>query len=123
VILVDTSVWVDHFRRRDANLSALLNTGGVLAHPFVIGELALGHLRQRDSIVEALEDLPQANQASHQEVLEFIRQNGLAGTGIGYVDAHLLASVRLTAGASLWTHDRRLRAAAVEMRLATDVPR
>ena len=112
MILVDTSVWVEHLRSASAILSALLDNGGVLGHPFVLGELALGNLRQRDDFLRALQRLPQATSASHLEVLQFIDREALYGRGIGYVDAHLLAAARLTAGSKLWTRDRRLQAVA-----------
>ena len=108
MILADTSVWVDHLRAGDAALAGLLETGTVLGHPFVVGELALGQLRQRDVVLSALADLPQAVVATDDEVLGLITRHGLFGRGIGYVDAHLLAAVRLTAGATLWTRDKRL---------------
>jgi predicted nucleic acid-binding protein len=119
VILVDTTVWVDHLRRGDKALAELLDTGTVLGHPFVTGELALGNLRQRDLVLNTLRDLPQASVATEQEVLHFINRHVLFGLGIGYVDAHLLAAVQLTAGAALWTRDRRLRRAADQLRLTT----
>ena len=112
MILVDSSIWVDHLRRGDATLARLLDDGRVLAHPFVVGELALGSLRQRELILMALQNLPQAMVASDTEVLRFINQQALYGLGIGYVDAHLLASARLTAGGSLWTRNKRLQAVA-----------
>lgn len=118
MILVDTSVWIDHLRTNDESLSTLLNAGRVLAHPFVTGELALGNLRQRAIILEALSDLPQAKVATDIEVRHFIDAQALFGRGIGYVDAHLLAAVRLTAGAVLWTRDKRLHAVAERMKLA-----
>lgn len=118
MILVDTSVWVDHLRHKDRRLAALLEDGRVLAHPFVIGEIALGNLRQRALVLGALQDLPQATVAAEAEVLHFIEREGLAGLGIGYVDAHLLAATRLTAGASFWTRDRRLAAVAARLSLA-----
>jgi predicted nucleic acid-binding protein len=118
VILVDTSVWVDHLRVGDPALTVLLHEAGVLAHPFVIGELALGDLRQRDLVLEAFGDLPQASVASDPEMLVFIERNALSGLGIGYIDAHLLAACRLTDGASLWTRDKRLRGAAERLNLA-----
>jgi predicted nucleic acid-binding protein len=118
VILVDTSVWVDHLRSAQKVLVALLDKGMVLAHPFVIGELALGNLRQREVVLDALSDLPRASVATDVEVLHFIDRHALFGRGIGYVDAHLLAAVRLTAGAELWTKDRRLHGVAVELGLA-----
>jgi predicted nucleic acid-binding protein len=96
----------------------MLDSGEVLAHPFVIGELALGALRSRDLILDNLRRLPQAVVASHQELLHFIDEHHLFRRGIGYVDAHLLAAARLTAGASLWTDDRRLRVCADRLGLA-----
>ena len=112
MILVDTSVWVHHLRSADEALIDRLDTGQVLGHPFVVGELALGNLRQRDLVLSALQDLPQAIVATHDEVLRFIERQSLYGAGIGYVDAHLLASVRMTADATLWTRDKRLHTAA-----------
>ena len=118
MILVDTSVWIDHLRHGDRALAALLERNQVLSHPFVIGELALGHLRQREAILAALQDLPRADVAGDAEVLVFIDRQELFGFGIGYIDAHLLASVRLTPDALLWTRDRRLAAAAGRLSLA-----
>ncbi len=118
MILVDTSIWIDHLRQSDEQLIRLLNQGRVLAHPYVIGELALGCLQNRDVILSALQDLPQAQVAMDGEVLRFIRENALYGIGIGYIDAHLLAAVRLTLGATLWTRDRRLLAAGTKFGLA-----
>ena len=112
MILADTSVWVDHLRVGDRTLAELLDSGLVLAHPFVIGELALGRLRQRETILEALSQLPRTVVATDAEVLTFIDGYALFGRGIGYVDVHLLAAVRLTAGSKLWTHDQRLLSAA-----------
>jgi len=122
VILADTSVWVDHLRASDKALATLLNAGAVLAHPFVIGELALGNLRQRETVLNALSDLPRASIATDAEVLHFIDRHTLFGHGIGYVDAHLLAAVQLTAGAVLWTKDKRLHSVAVERGLAMPGP-
>jgi predicted nucleic acid-binding protein len=118
VILVDTSVWVDHLRTGDRVLGQLLDSGEVLGHRFVTGELALGNLRERDLVLSTLRELPQATVASDDEVLHFIDRQALFGLGIGYVDAHLLAAVRLTAGAKLWTRDRRFQAAATQLGLA-----
>jgi len=118
VILVDTSVWIDHFRKADSALVNLLATGLVLIHPYVIGELALGNLRQRDVILETLNNLPYVKSVTDDEVLTFINQSKLYGLGIGYIDAHLLASVRLTPGTLLWTQDKRLRIAANQLNLA-----
>jgi predicted nucleic acid-binding protein len=121
VILVDTSVWVDHLRAGDATLAGLLEAGQVLAHPFVTGEVALGSLRQRALVLEALADLPQAPVATHAEVLDFIERHALFGRGIGYIDAHLLAATRLAA-ATFWTRDKRLRGIAGELELAMSPP-
>ncbi len=118
MILVDTSVWVDHLRSGNKVLAALLDAGTVMAHPFVIGELALGHLRQRAVILEALSELPRVSVATDAEVLHFIEHSALSGRGVGYVDVHLLAAVRLTPGAMLWTSDRRLSAVAAQLDLA-----
>ncbi len=122
MILVDTSVWVDHLRVGDKALAALLDTGVVLAHPFVIGELALGNLRQREIVLNALSDLPRASVATDVEVLHLIDRHALFGRAIGYVDAHLLAAVRLTAGAELWTKDKRLHGVADQLGLAFTLP-
>lgn len=118
MILVDTSVWIDHLRQGDEDLARLLNAGQVLAHPFVIGELALGNLQKRDTVLNALTGLPQTSVATDEEVMCFITQHALFGMGIGYVDAHLLAAVRLSHGAMLWTRDRRLLGAAVRLGLS-----
>jgi predicted nucleic acid-binding protein len=108
LILVDTSVWVDHLRRGDAGLVDLLERSAVLMHPFVLGEIACGSLRDRESILRLLRDLPCAWVATDEEVLRFIEVNALHGKGVGYVDVHLLASVALTPDAKLWTRDSRL---------------
>jgi predicted nucleic acid-binding protein len=118
MILVDSSIWIDHLRQGDTRLAALLRARRVLAHPFVIGELALGSLRQREAVLGALQDLPQAVVASDEEVFRFIDQHELFGLGIGYVDVHLLAAARLTVGTSLWTRDKRLNAVAERLTLA-----
>lgn len=118
MILVDTSVWIDHLRNSDAALAELLEKGMVLAHPFVIGELALDSLRQRGVVLGALLGLPRATVADDDEVLRFIDQEKLFGLGIGYVDAHLLAAVRLTGDAFLWTRDKNLAVAADRLSLA-----
>jgi predicted nucleic acid-binding protein len=123
VILVDTSVWVDHLRAGDRTLVRLLENSQVLVHPFVIGELALGNVRQRANLLAELQNLPQAPVASDQEVFRFIELHELFGLGIGYVDAHLLAAVRLSAGSSLWTRDKRLLAIAVHLGTASDFDR
>ena len=118
MILVDTSIWIDHLRTGDAHLVHLLGEGAVLAHPFVIGELALGNLPKRDVVLGALLDLPQVQVASDSEVSRFITDKTLYGTGIGYIDAHLLAAVLLTPGTLLWTRDERLQAVSTQLGIA-----
>jgi predicted nucleic acid-binding protein len=118
VILVDTSIWVDHLRANDPALAALLDRGQVLSHPFVTGEVALGYLRQRSIKLGALAELPEAVLATPAEVMQFIESHTLWGTGIGLVDAHLLVSTRLTPDAKLWTRDRRLSGVAEDLGLA-----
>jgi len=108
VILVDTSIWIDHFRRGNRDLSALLQDVQVFTHPFVIGELACGNIKNRREILQLLRELPQAPAAEHEEVIQMIDSHSLMGQGIGWIDAHLLAS-SLLSGAPLWTADRKLR--------------
>jgi len=110
-MLVDTSVWVDHLRRGDPALRLLLERGEARCHPFIIGELACGWLRQRSKILALLQTLPRVPMSSHDEVLAFVERHRLMGRGIGWVDAHLLSSAAL-ASSPLWTRDRRLSAIA-----------
>lgn len=105
--LVDTSVWVEHFRSGATGLEELLNQGEVLCHPFVIGELACGNLKNRDTILSLLDELPKAIQADEEEVLHCIEQHQLMGKGLGYVDVNLLVSALMTK-VPLWTMDKRL---------------
>ncbi len=118
MILVDTSVWVDHLRAGNETLARLLDRGEVLAHPFVIGEISLSNLRQRDLALTALSLLPGAKVATDAEVLRFIDRRALYGRSVGYVDGHLLAAVSLTDRARLWTYDKRLHEIAVRLSLA-----
>ncbi|MEO8060018.1 MAG: type II toxin-antitoxin system VapC family toxin [Burkholderiales bacterium] len=118
MILVDTSVWIDHLRRGDALLSELLERGAVVMHPFVLGEIACGSLADRVVVLELLQDLPAAVVADKDEALSFIDRRGLHGSGIGFVDVHLLASVALTLGTRLWTRDKRLHAVAIDLDFA-----
>jgi len=120
MILVDTSVWIDHLRSGDDRLAQLLNRSQVVMHPFVIGELACGNLRQRDEVLRLLKNLPQAVVASHDEVLHLIEHKQLMGLGIGFIDAHLLASTILSDTTGLWTHDKRLQKVARGLELAFD---
>jgi len=108
MILVDTSVWIDHLRHGDAELVDALNQSQVLIHPFVLGEIACGNLQARSTVLTLLGSLPAATVATDEETLAFIEQHALMGRGIGYIDAHLCASARLS-GAQLWTRDKRLR--------------
>jgi predicted nucleic acid-binding protein len=115
VVLVDTSVWVSHFRQTNDDLVELLNEGEVACHPFIIGELACGNLKNRASIIALLEALPTALVVDHEESLSFIEARKIMGKGLGYIDVHLLASALLT-GVSLWTLDKKLDKVAGELR-------
>jgi predicted nucleic acid-binding protein len=116
VILVDTSIWVNHLRRHDAVLAAHLEAGEVLCHPYVIGEIGLGVLKQRREVLELLAALPSASMVSHDEAMTFVEQRRLAGLGVGWVDIHLAASA-VVSRAKLWTADRRLANVARVLRL------
>ena len=107
MVLVDTSVWVSHFRETHDGLVELLNNGEVVCHPFIIGELACGNLNNRTSIIALLEALPAALVVEHEELLSFIEARKIMGKGLGYVDVHLLAASFLT-GVPLWTLDKKL---------------
>jgi predicted nucleic acid-binding protein len=109
--LVDTSIWVSHFRDGSPQLKSLLRNGRVVCHPFIIGELACGNLKNRKEILTLLQALPRVTTAGHEEVLHFIEQHQLMALGLGYVDAHLLAAAKLS-GIPLWTKDKRLIEAA-----------
>lgn len=108
MILADTSVWIDHLRRSNPRLIAALEQERVVCHPFVVGELACGNLRQRREVLALLHQLPSAATATDAEALAFIEGRSLMGHGIGYIDVHLLASVTLSATVKLWTLDARL---------------
>jgi predicted nucleic acid-binding protein len=116
MILVDTSVWVDHFRQSDARLAALLNDNSVAVHVWVIGELACGNLSNRNQLLELLQGLPRAPLIYEAEILQFIERHGLMGRGIGYIDVQLLAAAKL-AGYQLWTRDKRLHQLAEKLDL------
>ena len=118
MILVDSSVWMEHLHRANHRLIDLLAAGRILSHPYIIGEIAMGNLRDRDRNLTDLYDLPWATVAADDEVLTLVSRHRLFGTGVGYIDAHLLAATRLTAGAALWTRDKRLLAAAERLGLA-----
>ena len=118
-MLVDTSVWVDHFRRGNHLLTDRLRGGEVWTHPFVIGELACGALKRRSEILALLAALPHAPLLKHQDVLEFVESHRLMAQGIGWIDVHLLASATL-GGIPIWTLDRRLHAVGRRLRLTPD---
>jgi predicted nucleic acid-binding protein len=111
VILVDTSVWIGHWRHGDAAFAALLDAGHVAVHPFIVGELALGALHPRAEVLATLRELPAATVAEHEEVLALVERERLWGRGVGWLDCHLLASARLDR-LRLWSRDRALVAAA-----------
>ena len=111
MVLVDTSVWVSHLRKTDAGLVELLNEGEVACHPFIVGELACGNIRNRTTVLSLLETLPMTLLVEHEELLAFIENHDLMGKGLGYIDVHLLASAVLT-GLPLWTFDKKLEKAA-----------
>jgi predicted nucleic acid-binding protein len=117
LILVDTSVWIDHLRASIVLLAAALEADDVLVHPFIIGELACGEMRQRREVLRLLATLPSSVVATDDETLHFIERRRLMGKGIGYIDAHLLASTTLTDGAQLWTHDKRLAGIAAHLKI------
>ena len=117
MILVDTSVWIDHLRHGEASLAQALLQMTVGIHPFVVGEMACGNLKNRQEVLQLLQGLPAMQQALDPEVMQLIENKGLMGRGIGYVDAHLCASALLS-GAQLWTRDKRLLAVAQELGLA-----
>ena len=116
-MLVDTSVWIDHFRTRNARLSELLEAGQVWIHPFVIGELACGSLSQRRKILMLLSALPGVTEAEHDEVMDFVEANTLFSKGLGWIDVHLLRSAQILR-LPFWTLHKRLAAAAQELGLA-----
>jgi predicted nucleic acid-binding protein len=122
MILVDTSIWIDHLHRSDPSLVALLNGSQVCTHRMVIGELALGSLRDRTSILGLLADLPRTPHATDAEVLSFVAGHALFGIGLSLVDAHLLAALRISSADRLWTRDRRLRMAAERLGVSSDLP-
>jgi predicted nucleic acid-binding protein len=119
VILVDTSVWVDHLRRGNATLAKKLESGDVACHPFVVGELSLGSLEHRDEVLNLLSELPMASVVPHEDVLALVGRRDLAGRGIGWIDVHLIASAQVDR-LRLWTLDRRLAAAARGVKVLVD---
>ena len=121
MILVDTSVWIDHFRREDEELGALLDMNAVLSHELVIEELACGHIPNRSETIALLRLLPLAPRAEHDEILRYVDSHKIVASGIGCVDVNLLASASLS-GASILTHDKALRRVASKLRLLHGLP-
>lgn len=121
MILVDSSIWIDHLRATDARLSALLVRNEAVVHPFVLGELLLGMVANRPALMETFGDLPQAKVATPDEVLVLIDRHRLYGRGIGYVDAHLIASTLLMTETRVWSRDRRLMTIAGELGIAAPI--
>jgi predicted nucleic acid-binding protein len=121
MILVDTSIWIDHFRGSERRLARFLDRGDVVMHPFVLGELLLGKVPKISEMIDDLNALPKAAVASDGEVLKFTAGRRLPGSGIGYVDAHLLAATVLTPETAIWTRDKRLLAVAHLLSLAADI--
>ncbi|MDE0144696.1 MAG: type II toxin-antitoxin system VapC family toxin [Nitrospira sp.] len=121
MILIDTSVWIEHLRKGNRALAHLLNNNQVLIHPFVIGEIACGTLADRDEVLARLKDLPALPKADESEALYCIERHQLMGLGLGYIDVHLLTATLLAPPTQLWTQDNRLKAAAKKMNLAYQV--
>lgn len=118
MILADTSVWIDHLRRPDAELAVAISEGRLAVHRYVIGELALGSIPRRAEFIADLQHLPDIPVVASETFMSFIEDCSLAGSGLGYVDANLLASVASVPGSRLWTRDRRLREQAERLSLA-----
>ncbi len=117
-LLVDSGIWIDHLRRGDPDLERALIVGSILGHPFVTGEVAMGSLGNRATVLGLLTRLPQAEKADDEEVFDLVERRALFSLGLGWVDAHLLASTLLTPDARLWTRDRRLREVAEALGVA-----
>ena len=122
MVLADTSIWVTHLRQGSRQLEKLLMDAEVMCHPFIIGELACGNLKNRNGIISLLQSLPMAQTIEFDEFLSFVDQNHLMGKGVGFVDVHLLASALLS-GVQLWTADKRLESAADQLGLTFKIGR
>jgi predicted nucleic acid-binding protein len=121
LVLADTSIWIDHFRRSNFQLAQFLDRGDIVVHPFVIGELVLGKVAKIGEMIDFFHLLPKTIVASADEILEFIAKRKLSGSGIGYVDVHLLAAAALMPETLVWTRDKKLRAAAQALSLAAGI--
>jgi predicted nucleic acid-binding protein len=117
MVLVDTSVWIEHLRIGNAQLAHLLNTAQVSMHPMIVGELACGNLANRMQLLNLLQNLEQVAEASHSEVMYLLEAHKLMGRGVGFVDLHLLSSSLLSANTTLWTLDKRLGMLASELKV------
>ena len=117
MIIIDTSVWIEHFRREEALIGEMLIRGDVRHHPLVTAELAMGNLREWRRTINLLDSLPQAPLLPQDDMLAFVERTGLAGSGLGVVDAHLLGSAQASGG-RIWTRDRRLSEQADRLGLA-----
>lgn len=122
-LLADSSIWIDHINIGDPDLVVQLKRHRIVLHPMIIGEIALGSIARRKSVLGELEAMPQLESVSHAEVIAIIEELELASCGIGYVDAHLLAAVRRSRNTRLWTRDRRLREQAERINIAADLSR
>lgn len=122
MILADTSIWIDHFRANDPELARQLRLGQIVVHPFIIAELALGSLPQREHTLRSLDLLPSVRVARLDEVRQMIESRKLFSLGIGLTDAHLIAAVFITPSALLWTRDKRLRSVAESLDIHVDLP-
>ena len=116
MVLVDTSIWITHLRHGNRQLENLLMEAEVMCHPFIIGELACGNLKNRNEILSLLKSLPLVPTIVFDEFIYFIKRNQMMGIGIGFVDVHLLASAKLIE-IPIWTADKRLKSAASKIGL------
>jgi predicted nucleic acid-binding protein len=119
-ILVDTSVWINHLREGDQNLTELLEQGLVACHPFIVGEIACGGIKNRHEIIDLLNDLPSTEIIDHADIMEFIENRKIMNIGIGYIDVHLLGSA-LVSDTPLWTFDKALRKIAIQFSIGYDI--
>jgi len=117
VVIVDTSIWVTHLRQGSRHLSELLLDAQAVCHPFIVGELACGNIKNRVEFLSLLQSLPMAPTVSLDELLYFIDRHAVMGMGIGFVDAHLLASAQLSS-TPLWTSDKKLKSAATKLEVS-----
>lgn len=122
MILADTSVWIDHFRKTDPELQRRLNNDEIAMHPFVVGELALGPIPQREKILAYMDHLPHVRTAQQDEVRHMIESRSLHNRGIGLIDAHLIASALINPGTQLWSRDASLRRIAKRLGILADLP-